>query len=65
MRVQFEGGNKTRAGTILQRFRTRMRTALLANLARMNVKSALDCDNSTYYSCTGQLSDRRYRTHSN
>ena len=48
MRVQFEGGNKTRAGKLIsQHFRTRMCTALLADLAQMNVKSALDCDKST------------------
>ena len=45
----------------MQHFCIRVYTALLADLARTNVKSALDRDKLTWYSCTVQLSDHRWR----
>ena len=51
MRVQFEGGNKTRVGTIniaaLPHSYMDCAPCLLADLARTNVKFALDRDKST------------------
>ena len=46
-----------------QYFHTRMRTALLADSARTNMKFARDCDKSTctWSICAIQLSDRRQR----
>ena len=53
MRVQFEGGNKTRQVQLIsQHLCARMHNALLADLARMNMKSTLVCDKSTKYSHT-------------
>ena len=60
-------GHNSRVGTIQGRvqllsqyFHPRMHTVLLADLAWTNMKSALDCDKSTWFSCTVQLGDRRW-----
>ena len=58
MWVQFKGRNNTRAGT--QHFHARIRTALLADSARTNMKFAHDRDKSTWFSCTMHLNDCKY-----